>query len=167
MSIRHLGHDQWQSTLDGGIYTSKEAAEHYERQALAKAHSETPGSKILNSLSAPELKSLFEAATVEADQAESTRSWQSVQEQFLADCPAFLPCVENGSALATLLIERNKLTSQGTFLGVQEDVTQAFLDLCDRGMMRLVKGEPLPQRTSELELYNMSADELLKASRGF
>ena len=167
MSIKHLGHDSWQSTLDGGVYSSKEAAEHYERQALAKAHSETEGSKTLSEMSAEQLKSFFNAVSAQADAPDRVRDFREIQSEFISAHPEYLANTANGAALCAVLNDRGLLNSDGTFHGDLADMETAYLDLAERGILQLKKGTQLPKRTNEIELYNMSAEELLKASRGF
>ena len=167
MSIKHLGHDSWQSTLDGGVYSSKEAAEHYERQALAKAHSETSGSRALAEMSAEQLKSFFNAVSAQADAPDRVRDFREVQTEFISAHPEYLANTANGAALCAVLNDRGLLNSDGTYFGDLADMESAYLDLAERGILQLKKGERVPKRPDEIEMYNMSAEELLKAARGF
>ena len=167
MSVRQVGIGTWFSTLTGQSYDSELAARTFDLREAKKVHPETEGSKLLDSLSASQIKSLYQAAAVEADIDNAVSDWREVQEQFLEAMPAFHPCTENGVALQTLLLSRGKLDNRGTFYGNLDDVIEAAHDLHEKGVLILKKGAKMPPRTNEVEMYAMSADELAKRSRGF
>ena len=166
MAVRQVKIGVWESSLTGQCFDSEIAAKHYDNLERKRTEADSEGAKILDSLSAPQLKSLFREINVQSEQGDAVRSWQAVQEQFLAENPEFLPCERNGAALAAVLIDRGKLTSSGVFQGTMQDVIDAYYDLAERGVLQLRKGMRLPARANETSLYDMPMEDLLNRARG-
>jgi hypothetical protein len=161
------GYIGWHSSLDGGTYDSEVAARFYDDQERQKSSRESPGSKLIDSLSLDQLKSLATEARVEAEQTDGRQDWLQVQEEFVDANPEFLPNQRNAAALQAALLLSGKLTRNGVFLGTVDDVREAWLDLAEKGGLEPRPGVRLPQRVDTAEIYKPPLEEIEKRARGW
>jgi hypothetical protein len=169
MSVQKVGIGHWYSSLTETAYDSEKAARHYdnlERQRM-QASGETYGTKLLNSISTGELKSLVSAAIVEADSIAGNRNFLEVQQDFVNANPDYVANRTNGIALSAVLVERGLLDPNGTYLGTMEDMQNTYIDLAQKGVLQMREGTKLPQRVDEAEAYSLPMDELERRSRGW
>jgi hypothetical protein len=167
MSVKKVGTFRWHSTLADQDYDSEEAARHYDNLERMKSSPESAGSKILDSLSTEQIKSLATEMIAQADQVEGNRNWQQVQKEFVANNPDFVANPANGSALAAVLVERGKLDPSGVYLGTMADMQDAFIELAEKGVLQLREGARLPKRVDEAEAYTLPIEELQRRARGW
>jgi hypothetical protein len=167
MSVRKVGIGQWYSTLARETYESELAAKHYDNLERMRSSPGSAGSKILDSLSTDQLKSLVTEMNAQAEQIEGNLDFNKVQEEFVANNPDYLANSHNGAALIAVLVERGKLASNGTFLGTMADMQEAYIDLAEKNVLQLRKGARLPQRVDEAEAYALPLEELQRRASGF
>jgi hypothetical protein len=166
MAIKQVDPGHWYSTLAEQSYDSELAAKYYDDLERQKSQPESAGSKILDKLSAEEIKSLYIEMANRADQPARAMAWQEAQIEFCASHPDFLACPHNGSALVAVLTERGMLASDGTFTGTQADIEQAVYDLAERNVLLRKEKTPLPKRPfNAAEAYEMSYEELRKRAQ--
>jgi hypothetical protein len=166
MAVTRIG-DSWYSSLTEQNYDSEVAAKHYDNLERMKSRPDSEGSKLLDSLSTEQLKSLVTEMGVRAEQVQGNLNWRQAQKDFVAANPDYVANTANGSALAAVLVERGKLTPDGTFLGTLDDMQEVYLDLAEKGMLQLREGARLPRRVDEAELYTLSAEELKRRALGW
>ena len=167
MSIRQVKIGVWESSLTGQQYDSEIAARHYDQQEAKRSHPMTEGAKILESLTAAQIKSLHREMSVQADVDNSVANWADVQNDFLETCPEFLPHERNGSALAAVLVSRGILDARGIFYGTLNDVIDVYYELASQGVISLRPGTRLPKRESDADIEALSTDEILTRARGW
>lgn len=167
MSVRQVGIGHWYSSLTEQSYDSLPAATHYDNLERLKSKPQSPGSKLLDSLSTEQLKSLVEEMTIQAEQVEGNLNWQQVQKDFVSANHDFVANTANGSALAAVLVERGKLLSSGIFLGTMADMQEAYVDLAEKGVLQLREGARPPQRADEAELYTLPLEEVRRRGMGW
>ena len=167
MAVTKVGHAQWHSSFTGQTYESEMAARHYEKEMRMASSAQSEGSKLIDSLTTEQLKSLVIESKIRADQIEGNLDWNQVQNEFVAANPDYVANTRNASALAAVLIDRGKLTPEGTFLGTMEDMQEAYIDLAEKNVLELRKGARVPHRVDdEAEAYAMPLEELRFKSYG-
>jgi hypothetical protein len=167
MSVNKIGHESWHSSLTDQTYDSEQAARHYDNLERRKSAPESPGSKLLDSLSTDQLHSLVTEMNIQAEQIQGNRDWRRVQEDFVAANPDYLAIPANGSALAAVLVDRGKLTSDSVFVGTMEDMQDAYTDLAEKNVLQFREGARRPQRVDAAEAYTLPLEELERRARGW
>ena len=167
MSVRQIGVGSWYSSLTEQSYDSELAARHYDNLERMKSAADSPGSKLLDSLSTDQLKSLVTEMQIQAEQVQGVQDWRQIQEEFVAANPDFLANERNGSALAAVLVDRGKLTSGGVFVGTMDDMQQAYIDLAEKNVLEMRKGARVPRRADPAEAYALPLEEVKRRAMGW
>jgi hypothetical protein len=162
MAVKHLGHDDWLSTLTGQHFTSELAAKKYDNEERMRARTQTEGQKLLESLSAEQIKSLFLAANADIDENLSLPDTTQAGEEFFASHPEIVSEGQvgdrNGAALRTWLLSKGKHAPWS-----QQELEQAYEALTEVGALTLNGKAKLA--FDEAEAYSLSLDELKARAR--
>jgi hypothetical protein len=164
MSVKEIKHGVWTSTLTGHEYDSETAARHYDSLERRRARTQTEGQKLLESLSAEQIKSLFMAANSAIDEIASQPETEQSAKQFFAGHPEIVSEGQvgdrNGAALRAYLLSKGKHAPFS-----QRDLEQAYEALTEVGALTL-NGKAKPAFDEEAA-YAMSMEELEARARGW
>jgi len=165
MSVSKIGHDQWYSSLTNNVYTSETAAKKYENEERIRSTPESGESKFMASLSQEQLKYYIQNQNARVERILAKIDWKHATQNFVNANPDYLPNEANGSALAATLVALGKYDPVAdVFLGTMADMQEAYIDLAEKGMLKLRAGARLPQRADEAEAYTLPLDELRRRS---
>jgi hypothetical protein len=174
MSVRKIGIGSWYSTLTEQTYDSETAALHYDKLERQKLTLETPEEKFLNSLSTEQVKMFTQQKQAWAEQVQGKIDWKHAQQEFVNLNPDYLPNEVNGRTLAAALVALGKVDPVAdVFLGTMEDMQEAYIDLAQKGMLKLRPGAPVPQRAAKAaeadpaDPYTLPLEELRGRARGW
>jgi hypothetical protein len=167
MAVRQIGINSWYSSLAEQTYDSEPAAKHYDNLERMKSSPESEGSKLLASLSTEQIRSLHAEMSIQAESVQGNLDWNRVQEEFVAANPDFLANPVNAASLTAVLLERGKLTPDGTFLGTMDDLQDVYVDLAEKNVLQMRKGARLPKREDPSEAYTMPIEELKRRIMGW
>jgi hypothetical protein len=164
MSVKEIKHGVWTSTLTGHEYDSETAARHYDSLERRRARTQTEGQKLLESLSAEQIKSLFLAANADIDENLSRPDTTQSGQEFFASHPEIVSEGQvgdrNGAALRTYLLSQGKHAPWS-----QQDLEQAYEALAEVGALTL--NGKAKTAFNEQEAYEIPMAELEARARGW
>jgi hypothetical protein len=162
MAVKKVGPGQWLSTLTGHYETSEEAALHYDRLEAQKIRAgQDEGEKILDGLTAEQLKSLALAAVRRTDEVTNRPDGEDSIIRFVMSHPEYINEGADGSLNAGAMSAH--LRGQGKFPPYRvDDLQQAYEDLSELGVLKLNTGNGGRSGFDQEEAEKMPLDELAR-----
>ena len=113
MAIKKVGHDMWESSLLGEVFTSQKAAEHYENLEKQRNVKRSAGDKLLDAMSTEELKSVLISAGARIDDQQNRAQRDAQAGEWVSAHPELFTSSQenaliNSGALRGWLLQQGK-----------------------------------------------------------
>jgi hypothetical protein len=137
MSVKKAANGEWISSLTGFSYSSLEAAQFYDDRQKQEARVQTKGEKILENLSAEEIKSLYLAVTSRADEDEVKAQGAAQSEEWFQAHPEIISApgevgYANGVRMDLWLRQQGR-----SYPYSSQDLDQAYEALAETGVLTM------------------------------
>jgi hypothetical protein len=135
MAVKQIG-SEFYSTLTSYSYTSRQAAEHYDNLEKRRSRAASEGDKLLESLSADQIKSLSLAMSAKIDEVQNRGYGQEVAAEWFEQNPEVISAGEAGHANGVAM--NVYLKSQGReFPYSKHDLDNAYSALQELGVIAI------------------------------
>lgn len=163
MPVKKVGFDDWVSTLTGHHYTSEAAAIHYDNLEKRRSRAQSEGDKILESLSAEQIKSLGLAFNSRIDENLNRPYADEQAGEWFASHPEVESGGQNGTANGAALGAWLRASGKNPPFS-KHDLENAYQALAECGALRL---NDKPKLFNEEEAYALPIEELEARARGW